>query len=160
MRLICVRTKAEYFSIPGLTRFLKIRSDLPVVPVGRTRHKIALARKANQSAVGRVGKAHLAARSVMDDGHAAIAPCPPYETCVWFVARMSVSDMRDRSPGSLRSPGLRHYHASIHGRFFVVRASGFGTERRPDMIQCRVSAGSITSSISSTEAIETALPLA
>jgi hypothetical protein len=49
MRLICVRTKAEYFSIPGLTQFLKIRSDLPVVPVGRTRlHKIALACKASQ----------------------------------------------------------------------------------------------------------------
>src|SRR5438093_1540681 len=29
MGLIWVRTKAEYFSIPGLTRFLKIRSDLP-----------------------------------------------------------------------------------------------------------------------------------
>ena len=52
------------------------------------------------------------------------------------------------------------HHASMHGRFFVARASGFGTERKPDMIQCRVSAGSITSSISSTEAIETALPLA
>ena len=34
--LIWVRTKAEYFSILGLTRFLKIRSDLPVVLVGRT----------------------------------------------------------------------------------------------------------------------------
>jgi hypothetical protein len=34
--LIWARTKAEYFSIPGLTRFLKIRSDLPVVSVGRT----------------------------------------------------------------------------------------------------------------------------
>ena len=33
MRLIWVRTKAEYFSIPALTRFRKIRSDLPVVPV-------------------------------------------------------------------------------------------------------------------------------
>ena len=37
MRLICVRTKAKYFSIPDLTRFLKIRSDLPVVPVRRRR---------------------------------------------------------------------------------------------------------------------------
>ena len=48
----------------------------------------------------------------------------------------------------------------MHGRFLVVRASGFGTERKPAMIHCRVSAGSITSSISSTEAIETAFPLA
>src|SRR5262245_35595147 len=30
MRLIWVRTKAEYFWIAGLTRFRKIRSDLPV----------------------------------------------------------------------------------------------------------------------------------
>ena len=52
------------------------------------------------------------------------------------------------------------HHASMHGRFLAVRGSGFGTERRPDMIQCLVSAGSMTSSISSTEAIETALPLA
>jgi hypothetical protein len=37
MPVICVRTKAEYFSMPGLTRFLKIRSDLPVVPVCRSR---------------------------------------------------------------------------------------------------------------------------
>jgi hypothetical protein len=52
MRLIWARTKAEYFSIPGLTQFLKIRSDLPVVPVGRTRlHKLALACNANQFAV-------------------------------------------------------------------------------------------------------------
>jgi hypothetical protein len=47
MRLICVRTKAEYFSNPGLTLFLKIRSDLPVVRVDRAR---AGMRKANQSA--------------------------------------------------------------------------------------------------------------
>jgi hypothetical protein len=32
----------------------------------------------------------------------------------------------------------------MHGRFRPLRASGFGTERRPDMIQCLVSAGSIT----------------
>ena len=41
----------------------------------------------------------------------------------------------------------------MQGRLRPVRASCFGTERRPDMIQRRVSAGSITSSISSTEAI-------
>jgi hypothetical protein len=35
MRLIWVDAKAEYFRFPGLTRFLKIRSDLPVVPVCR-----------------------------------------------------------------------------------------------------------------------------
>ena len=48
----------------------------------------------------------------------------------------------------------------MHGRLRLSRGSGFGTERMPDMIQCRVSAGSMTSSISSTDAIETALPLA
>src|SRR5439155_5361557 len=32
MRLIWVRTKAEYFFFPGLTQFRKIRSDLPVMP--------------------------------------------------------------------------------------------------------------------------------
>jgi hypothetical protein len=53
MPVICVRTKAEYFSIPGLTRFLKIRSDLPVAPLGRTPlHEVALGRKANQFAAG------------------------------------------------------------------------------------------------------------
>jgi hypothetical protein len=58
MRLICVRTKAEYFSIPHLTRFLKIRSDLPVVPsCRRPLHKVALARKANRFAVHRVAEA-------------------------------------------------------------------------------------------------------
>ena len=36
MGLICVKTKAEYFSIPGLTRFRKIRSDLLVGSVCRT----------------------------------------------------------------------------------------------------------------------------
>jgi hypothetical protein len=48
----------------------------------------------------------------------------------------------------------------MHGRFFPVRAGGFGTERRPAMIHRRVSEGSMTLSISNTEAIETALPLA
>ena len=55
---------------------------------------------------------------------------------------------------------LRSHHASMHGRLRPLRGSGFGTDRSPAMIQCRVSAGSITSSISSTEAIEAALPLA
>jgi hypothetical protein len=31
MRLICARTEAEYFLFRGLTRFLKMRSDLPIV---------------------------------------------------------------------------------------------------------------------------------
>jgi hypothetical protein len=58
MRLICVRTKAEYFSIPGLTRFRKIRSDLPLVPsYRRLLHKIVLALETNQ---------HVARMSVSD----------------------------------------------------------------------------------------------
>jgi hypothetical protein len=48
----------------------------------------------------------------------------------------------------------------MHGRLRWLRGSGFGTDRRPAMIQWRVSAGSMTSSISRTEAIEVALPLA
>ena len=49
MRLIWVRTKAEYFSIPALTRFRKIRSDLPVVPiVCRPSHEATLVREANR----------------------------------------------------------------------------------------------------------------
>ena len=64
-----------------------------------------------------------------------------------------------------REPGRRlllhcAHHVSMHGRFFSVRKGGFGTERSPAMIQRRVSAGSMTLSISNTEAIETALPLA
>ncbi len=46
------------------------------------------------------------------------------------------------------------------GPLFSVLGAGFGTERRPAMIQRRVSAGSMTLPISNTEAIETALPLA
>src|SRR5450759_4334546 len=75
-----------------------------------------------------------------------------------------------RRPGSQRGARLTSrlerarlsssYQASMQGRLRCVRGSGFGTDRRPAMIQWRVSAGSITSSISSTEAIEVALPLA
>ena len=54
----------------------------------------------------------------------------------------------------------RPHHVSMHGRFFPFLDSGFGTERSPAMIQRRVSAGSMTLSISNTEAMETALPLA
>jgi hypothetical protein len=50
------------------------------------------------------------------------------------------------------------YQASTQGRLRCVRGEAFGTERSPAMIQRRVSAGSITSSISSTDAIEVALP--
>jgi hypothetical protein len=32
MPLICANEEAEYFGFPGLTGFLEIRSDLPVVP--------------------------------------------------------------------------------------------------------------------------------
>src|SRR3979490_920349 len=45
------------------------------------------------------------------------------------------------------SPAKQSHHASMQGRLRYVRSSGFGTERRPDMIQWRVAAGSITSSI-------------
>jgi len=48
----------------------------------------------------------------------------------------------------------------MQGRFFSVLAGGFGTDRSPAMIQRRVSAGSMTLSISNTDAIETAFPLA
>jgi hypothetical protein len=51
MRLICVKTEAEYFRFPGLTLFRKIRSDLPVVPVcRRPLREVALPRQANQFA--------------------------------------------------------------------------------------------------------------
>src|SRR5258707_3279648 len=83
MRLICSRTKVESFSIPGLTRFLKIRSDLPVVPVGRRpQHEVALAHEANQSAVRRVGKAQACPPSSRTIGDRWLARearlCPPY----------------------------------------------------------------------------------
>src|SRR5687767_12052423 len=41
MRLICMKTKAEYFRFRGLTRFLKIRSDLPVKQSHSTSHSDA-----------------------------------------------------------------------------------------------------------------------
>ena len=88
----------------------------------------------------------------------------------WFErwARFALPTLRDhavirssrRLPLTELSRRSRPYHASMHGRLRWLRGSGFGTDRRPDMIQRRVSAGSMTSSISSTEAIETALPLA
>jgi hypothetical protein len=54
MRLICVRTKAEYFCAKGWTGF----GDLPVVPIGRRLlHEVALARKANQFVTRRQGDA-------------------------------------------------------------------------------------------------------
>ena len=100
MRLIWVRTKAEYFSIPGLTQFLKIRSDLPVAPVDRT-------------------------------------PLPPHRHCERSEAIHSAAcgdvDCFVASLLAMTGENFPH-HASIHGRFLVVRASGFGTERRPDMI--------------------------
>lgn len=52
------------------------------------------------------------------------------------------------------------YHASMQGRLRCWRGAGVGIDRRPAMIQFRVSAGSMTSSISSTDAIDVALPLA
>ena len=88
-------------------------------------------------------------------GKGALSPCPPSirdDPREWW-ARFALPTLRPLATAF-------RYHASMHGRFFVVRASGFGTDRKPAMIHCRVSAGSITSSISSTEAIETALPLA
>jgi len=85
MRLICVRTKAEYFSIPGLTLFLKIRSDLPVVPsCRRLRHKLRLrAKQISSQSVGwakRKRAHHHEACSVMDGGHGASAPLPTLRT--------------------------------------------------------------------------------
>jgi hypothetical protein len=177
MRLIWVRTKAEYFSIPGLTQFLKIRSDLPVVPSRRTRLRLRAKQISSQS-VGwakRKRAHHHDACSVMDGGHGANAPLPtlrlpPHRHCErseaihgaacgemdCFVASLPCANASRLS----QARTMQNYHASMHGRFFVARASGFGTERKPAVIHCRVSAGSITSSISSTEAIETALPLA
>jgi hypothetical protein len=48
----------------------------------------------------------------------------------------------------------------MQGRLRPVRGGAGGIDRNPATIQCRVSAGSITSSIWSTEAIETTLQLA
>jgi len=52
MRLIWVRTKADFFWFRALTWFRKIRTDLPVVPVcRRPLREIALVREANQLAL-------------------------------------------------------------------------------------------------------------
>ncbi len=54
-----------------------------------------------------------------------------------------------------------HYHphqVSMHGRFLAVRGSGGGHARSPSTIQRRVSAGSMTSSISNTVAVLSAFP--
>jgi hypothetical protein len=59
---------------------------------------------------------------------------------------------------STRSGATLPHHVSTQGRLRAVRGGGFGTERSPATIQRRVSAGSITSSISNTDAIEIAFP--
>jgi Helix-turn-helix domain len=89
-------------------------------------------------------------RLVRDDGYFARSPASQ--------ARMSIENRNKAAPGGtlLRCP----HHASMQGLFFSVLAGGFGAERRPAMIHRRVSAGSMTLSISKTEAIETALPFA
>jgi len=50
------------------------------------------------------------------------------------------------------------YQVSTKGRFFSVRGLGAGSERNPVMTQERVSAGSMTSSISNNVAVLSALP--
>ena len=50
------------------------------------------------------------------------------------------------------------YQVSINGRFLPSRGTGFGVDLKPAMIQCRVSLGSMTSSISKAVAKLTALP--
>lgn len=50
------------------------------------------------------------------------------------------------------------HHVSMHGRFLPLRGGGGGQARSPSTIQRRVSAGSITSSISNSEAVLIALP--
>jgi hypothetical protein len=47
----------------------------------------------------------------------------------------------------LRRHNSLRYHASIQRSFFSVRVFAGGTERNPAMIQRRVSAGSMTSSM-------------
>jgi hypothetical protein len=46
----------------------------------------------------------------------------------------------------------------MHGRFFPVRGGTGGADRNPAMIRARVSAGSITSSISNAIAMLSAFP--
>lgn len=50
------------------------------------------------------------------------------------------------------------HHVSMQGRFLPVRGGGGGQALSPSTIQRRVSAGSITSSISNSEAVLIALP--
>ena len=61
-------------------------------------------------------------------------------------ARMGSGRWRDATWAA--SPGRRGHQASIHACFLPADGEGVGAERRPAMIQRRVSAGSITSSIS------------
>jgi hypothetical protein len=70
MRLIWADAKAEYFCMEGLTRFLKIRSDLPVVLLCR-RPAQDLHLPGKQISPQRrraVGKAHLSRRSSKSEG--------------------------------------------------------------------------------------------
>jgi hypothetical protein len=89
MGLIWVRTKAEYFRFPGLTRFRKIRSDLLVGLICRCcapRLRLRAKQITPQPVVGKAQRAHhFDPRSVLDGGHGANAPLPSLRTtdCQW-----------------------------------------------------------------------------
>ena len=61
-----------------------------------------------------------------------------------------------RRPRTAVTPA--RYQVSMQGRFLPARGGTGGAERRPAMIRARVSAGSITSSISKCIAMLSALP--
>jgi hypothetical protein len=95
MPVIWVRTKAEYFRFRRLTRFLKIRSDLPVshymAAVGWAKRKRAH---------------HQAARSTMDGGHVAYAPLPTLQLYATPPPRLLRRELVDRGAELATHPRL------------------------------------------------------
>jgi len=114
MRLIWVDAKAEYFCAEDLTRFLKIRSDLPVVLIcRRSCTESALARQANQPAVRRVGKAQACPplpSTVPDGGLSAIAPSLTQRSYMWdsdaFVSLRQISQAKWKAKTCRSNLGL------------------------------------------------------
>ena len=131
--------------------------SLPFLPFGQ---RSLSARNTHSLAPQRTGAK--GGQQALPDG-----PCPSAVPTVPSVGPAVASRSWRRSGRGAGRPVLTimrprrrvDHHVSTHGRLRVSRRSGGGQEARPRRIQWRVSIGSITWSISRTEAMLVALPV-